>query len=340
MNVSHLWMDSFGMRNYKSLIINVLDNGLSRGDRTGTGTIGLFGEKLVYDLLDGFPVVSLKQTYWKLSIKEKLWMISGSRNNNDLKAAKVTIWDEWALPNGDLGPVYGSQWRHWPVVKKIDEETIIEAGRELQRNGATNLLDPYYSEIDQIQLLVDGLKNNPFSRRHILTAWNWSYIPDEKLSPHENVENGMMCLAPCHMMAQFYVSDVTKEDVQKYIAYQKATGESYDNIPTRKLSCQLYCRSQDLCLGTPFNLVGYATLTMILAKQCGYMPGVYHHVIGDAHIYKNHIYGAEEMVQREPFKTPYLKINNNVASIFDYKIDDFELVGYKYHPPISFDISI
>lgn len=328
------------MLQYKELCLKVLNEGQVRKDRTGTGTVSLFGEKLKINLLKGFPIVTLKQTYWKAAIKEKLWMLSGSSNNNDLKDAGVTIWDEWALPDGNLGPIYGSQWRHWPVIKKIDEETIIDAGRDLQKNGATNLLDSYYSEIDQISILIDGLKNNPFSRRHILNSWNWSFVPDEKISPHENVENGMMSLPPCHMMAQFYISKATNEDVKKYIDYQKNINESYDNIPEYKLSAQVYCRSQDLCLGTPFNLVGYSALVMMLAKQCGYMPGDYHHIIGDAHIYMNHVDGAREMLSRYPLSSAYLKINNNVFSIFDYKIEDFTVMNYKHHPAISFDISV
>jgi thymidylate synthase len=244
------------------------------------------------------------------------------------------------LSDGNLGPIYGSQWRHWPVFKKIDDETLIDAGRELQKNGATNLLDPYFSEIDQISILIDGLKNNPFSRRHILNSWNWSFIPDEKLSPHKNVENGMMSLPPCHMMAQFYISEATNEDVKKYIEYQNKIDEYCIDVPKHKLSCQLYCRSQDLCLGTPFNLVGYSSLVMMLAKQCGYMPGDYHYIIGDAHIYLNHIAGAEEMLSRNPLPSAYLKINNNVSSVFDYKINDFSIINYNYHPAISFDISI
>ena len=303
------------MREYLRLINRVLAYGEARGDRTGTGTVSLFGEKITHNLLDGFPMVTSKTTYYKFSIKEILWMLTGSSNNNDLNKEGVTIWDEWCLADGDLGPIYGKQWRHWPT----------EDG-----------------EIDQIAILVDGLKNNPNSRRHIISAWNWSYIPNEKLSPHDNVAQGKMSLAPCHMMAQFYVSSVTTDDKIRWSAYQKAIGldGGIENAPDKKLSCQLYCRSQDLCLGTPFNMVGYAALTMMLADQCGYMPGMYHHIIGDAHVYNNHIDGAKLMMRRDPLPLSFLKINKNVESIFDYKIDDFEVVGYKSHPPISFDVSV
>ena len=221
------------------------------------------------------------------------------------------------IKNGDLGPVYGAQWRHWPT-----------------HDG---------KEVDQIALLVDGLKNKPFSRRHIINAWNWAFIPDESISPQENVEKGNMCLPPCHIMAQWYVSKATDADKYNYICYLLNSGVSESEIgtvPEYKLDCQMYQRSADICLGVPFNILGYSTLTMMLAKQCGCMPGVYNHIIGDAHIYLNHVDKLKMQLTREPYPLPYLRIRDGVESIFDYRIEDFELVNYKHHDSISFDVAV
>ncbi len=507
------------MLEYNNLCLRILDTGEVRKDRTGVGTVSVFGEKLVFNLLKGLPVVTSKKIAVITAIKELLWMLSGSSSNNDLVPNNVHIWDEWQsshakwedpsrrnvwiekkiyshqateyygnfsytnlnlcvdsidyklantwqkmmyrcykkdndnykfyggngvtvcekwhnplsfiedvktilnwslkkdnwndyqldkdyfgsniyspdttvwlnqlenlayigkpllvtddngiateyitleeaseslhlpkstlhrwildgvsdkcdlkyrkylkynfkyadkegyvlrkeIKNGDLGPIYGSQWRNW-----------------ISSNGS----------IDQISLLVNGLKNNPFSRRHILNAWNCAFIPDETLSPQENVKLGKMCLPPCHMMAQWYVLKATDQDKKDYLEYMQSIGEEHENIPEYKLNCQMYMRSNDVVLGLPFNLIGYSVLTMMLAKQCGYMPGYYHHVIGDAHIYLNHIDNLKKQLERSSYPLPYLKILNGVDSIDNYKIDHFKLINYKHHDPIYYDVAI
>lgn len=301
------------MLEYNNLCLRILDTGEVRKDRTGVGTVSVFGEKLVFNLLKGLPVVTSKKIAVITAIKELLWMLSGSSSNNDLVLNNVHIWDEWKTEDGNLGPIYGSQWRNW-----------------ISSNGS----------IDQISLLVNGLKNNPFSRRHILNAWNCAFIPDETLSPQENVKLGKMCLPPCHMMAQWYVLKATDQDKKDYLEYMQSIGEEPENIPEYKLNCQMYMRSNDVVLGLPFNLIGYSVLTMMLAKQCGYMPGYYHHVIGDAHIYLNHIDNLKKQLERGSYPLPYLKILNGVDSIDNYKIDHFKLINYKHHDPIYYDVAI
>ncbi|MBP7966687.1 thymidylate synthase [Candidatus Woesebacteria bacterium] len=331
------------MLEFNNLAKRILAYGEERIDRTGTGTISCFGEKMSFNLLLGLPVVTGKKISWKLPIKELLWMLSGSSSNTDLNNKGVTIWDEWAV-DGNLGPVYGSQWRNWPVTDyEYHEDDIIMAGREMQLYGSTNALDGYSGHIDQITLLLDGLQNRPFSRRHIITAWNWAFIPQEDMTPQENVLAGNMCLPPCHIMAQWYVSKATYDDKINYASYQKYLGVvdfDIDSAPEYKLSCQMYQRSMDVCLGAPFNMIGYSVLTMMLAKQCGFMPGMYHHVIGDAHVYLNHVDNLKIQLSREPFSSPFLRINDNVKSIFDYKIEDFDLIGYKHHAPLSYSVAV
>lgn len=302
------------MLEYNKLCLHILDNGEIRSDRTGVGTISTFGEKLIFNLLKGLPVVTSKKVAVITAIKELLWMLTGSSSNKDLLENNVHIWDEWQTEYGDLGPIYGSQWRKW----KSSDGT----------------------EIDQISLLVDGLKTNPFSRRHILNAWNCAFIPSEALSPQENVRLGKMCLPPCHMMAQWYVLKATDQDKEDYLAYMQAINETVTVIPEYKLNCQMYMRSNDVVLGLPFNLIGYSVLTMMLAKQCGYMPGYYHHVIGDAHIYLNHIDNLKKQLKRDNYPLPFLKILNGVNSIDNYKIEDFKLINYKHHDSIHYDVAV
>lgn len=322
------------MKEYIDLSNRILEFGEVRKDRTGVGTVSLFGEKMVFDLLDGFTAVTTKLVYCKTAIKEGLWICSGSTSNLDLKAQKVSIWDEWALPNGELGPIYGKQLRDF--------------------NG-----------VDQLAMLVEGLKNKPFSRRHIISYWNPEVLPFENLSPQDNVELGLQALPPCHAFAQWYVSNADNYDRVRYMHYLNIierirmtdeelflshNQENYDtdkmnqildsyNIPKLKLSCQLYQRSADVVLGIPFNLVMYPMLTMMLAQQCGFIHGMYHHVIGDAHVYLNHVEAFKEQLSRDPYPRPILKINNLVESVFDYKTDDFELIDYQHHEPISYAVA-
>ncbi len=264
------------MEQYHKLMQHILDNGVDRGDRTGTGTRSVFGYQMRFDLSKGFPVITTKKLHLRSIIHELLWFISGDTNIKYLKDNKVSIWDEWADEDGNIGPVYGHQWRSWPDGK-----------------GGT---------IDQIKILIDGLKNNPESRRHIVSAWNVADI-------HK------MALPPCHNMFQFYVAN-------------------------GKLSCQLYQRSADVFLGVPFNISSYALFTMMLAQVCGLEAGDFVHTFGDTHLYSNHFDQAKLQLSRELRPLPTMKINPDVKDIFSFKFEDFELVGYDPHPHIKAAVAI
>jgi len=264
------------MVQYLNLLDHILKHGVRKDDRTGTGTISVFGYQMRFDLQEGFPLLTTKKLHLKSIIHELLWFLKGETNIRYLNENGVTIWDEWADANGELGPVYGYQWRSWPTVD----------GRH----------------IDQISRVVDSLKNNPDSRRHIVSAWNVGEI-----------EN--MALPPCHVLFQFYVAN-------------------------GKLSCQLYQRSADVFLGVPFNIASYALLTMMMAQVCGYEPGEFVHTLGDTHIYLNHIEQVKLQLTREPRKLPRMVINPEVKSIFDFKYTDFKLEDYNPHPHIKGDIAV
>lgn len=258
--------------NYLQLLRHVLEKGERRDDRTGTGTLSVFGYQMRFDLSDGFPVLTTKKLHLRSIIHELLWFLKGDTNIRYLQDNKVTIWDEWADANGNLGPVYGSQWRNW--------------------NG-----------IDQIQKLIEGIKNNPNSRRHIVSAWNVSDIEKMKLPP-------------CHALFQFYVH---KDE---------------------RLSCQLYQRSADIFLGVPFNIASYALLTMMIAQVTGLKAGDFVHTLGDAHLYLNHIEQAKEQLQRKPRALPRMRMNTEIKNIFDFKFEDFELVEYDPYPAIKAPIAV
>ncbi|HEY8964021.1 MAG TPA: thymidylate synthase, partial [Alphaproteobacteria bacterium] len=259
------------MQQYLDLLTHVLNNGTKKEDRTGTGTYSVFGYQTRYDLSEGFPMVTTKKLHLKSIIHELLWFLSGDTNIKYLKDNGVRIWDEWADENGDLGPVYGYQWRSWPA--------------------------PDGRHIDQISNLVEMIKKNPDSRRLIVSAWNPALIEE-------------MALPPCHCLFQFYVAD-------------------------GKLSCQLYQRSADIFLGVPFNIASYSLLTLMIAQVCGLKPGEFVHTLGDAHLYSNHIEQAREQIIRKPFPLPEMHLNPHVTNIFDFKFEDFELVGYEAHPTIK-----
>lgn len=252
------------MQQYLDLMRHVRDNGTFKSDRTGTGTYSVFGYQMRFDLSEGFPCVTTKKLHLRSILHELLWFLQGDTNIKYLKDNKVSIWDEWADENGNLGPVYGYQWRSWPT--------------------------PDGGHVDQIKNLVDQIKNNPDSRRLIVSAWNVANIED-------------MALPPCHCLFQFYVAD-------------------------GKLSCQLYQRSADIFLGVPFNIASYAQLTMMLAQVCGLEVGEFVHTFGDAHLYSNHMDQVELQLSRTPKALPELKMNPDVKDIFDFTYDDFELVGY------------
>lgn len=277
------------MKAYLDLLQDVLDNGVEKGDRTGTGTRSVFGRMVRYDLAEGFPLLTTKKLHIRSILHELLWFLNGETNIKYLKDNGVSIWDEWATPEGELGPVYGYQWRHWP--------------------------DGKGGHIDQIAELVEGLKNNPNSRRHIFHAWNVAQLPDESKKPWENAAEGRMALPPCHLLYQFYVAD-------------------------NKLSAMLYIRSNDLFLGNPYNTASLAFLTHMLAQQCGYEPGEIVISMADLHLYQNHLEQARTQLQREPRKLPKLVIHRKPESIFDYRFEDFEIVDYDPHPHIAAPIAV
>ena len=274
---------------YLDLMQHVRDNGVEKSDRTGTGTKSVFGYQLRFDLAKGFPLVTTKKCHLKSIIHELLWFIKGESNIAYLSENGVKIWDAWATEDGELGPVYGVQWRNWPST-----------------NGET---------IDQLAQLIHDLKTNPDSRRHIITAWNPSLLPDTSISPSENAEQGKQALPPCHTLFQFYVLN-------------------------GKLSCQLYQRSADIFLGVPFNIASYALFTMMIAQVCDLELGDFVHTFGDAHLYLNHMEQVNEQLSRSPLALPTMKINPDVDSIFDFTFEDFELVDYQSHAHIKAPISV
>lgn len=264
------------MQQYLTLLQKILDEGVQKSDRTGTGTISIFGYQMRFNLQDGFPLLTTKKLHTRSIIHELLWFLKGETNIQYLKENNVSIWDEWADTDGNLGPVYGYQWRSWPT--------------------------PDGKHIDQITNLINQIKNNPDSRRLIVSAWNVGEI--EK-----------MALPPCHCLFQFYVAE-------------------------NKLSCQLYQRSADTFLGVPFNIASYALLTMMVAQVCNLEPGDFVHTFGDVHLYNDHIEQAKLQLTRETKTLPQMKINPAIKNIFDFTIHDFELVNYDPHPHIKAKVSV
>ena len=264
------------MKQYLDLLEHITSTGVEKTDRTGTGTISVFGHQMRFDLSEGFPLLTTKKLHLKSIIYELLWFLKGETNIKSLNNNGVTIWDEWANENGELGPIYGYQWRSWPTASG--------------------------DHIDQISQIIDSIKNNPNSRRHLVCAWNVGQIDQ-------------MALPPCHVLFQFYVAN-------------------------GKLSCQLYQRSADVFLGVPFNIASYALLTMMVAQVTGLQPGEFIHTLGDTHIYLNHIEQVKLQLSREPRSLPKMVINPEVKSIFDFKYEDFSLQDYNPHPHIKGAIAI
>lgn|SRR5574344_1394553 len=264
------------MKPYLDLLTRILSEGIIREDRTGTGTIGIFGHQMRFDISEGFPLVTTKKLHLKSIIYELLWFLQGSTNVKYLQDNGVRIWNEWAKPDGELGPIYGYQWRSWPDYKG--------------------------GHVDQIARVIDDIKHNPYSRRHIVSAWNVAEIDE-------------MQLPPCHILFQFYVAE-------------------------GKLSCQLYQRSADSFLGVPFNIASYALFTMMVAQVTGLKPGTFVHTLGDAHIYMNHIEQVKLQLTRQPFALPQMRINPDVKSIDGFSYDDFVLENYQAHPHIKGDVSV
>lgn len=264
------------MRQYLDLLQKLLDEGIERPDRTGTGTLGLFGHQMRFDLAEGFPVLTTKKCHLRSIVHELLWFLKGDTNIAYLKENGVRIWDDWADENGDLGPVYGYQWRNWP--------------------------NPDGTHTDQIVQLIERIKANPHSRRHVISAWNPSFIDD-------------MALPPCHCLFQFHVQD-------------------------GRLNCQLYQRSADTFLGVPFNIASYALLTMMIAQACDLQPGDFVHTFGDVHLYLNHVDQAREQLTREVRTLPTMKLNPDVKDLFAFSYEDFELCDYDPHPHIKAAVSV
>ena len=264
------------MKAYLDLLRHIRDHGTRKGDRTGTGTISIFGHQVRFDLRESFPLVTTKRVHMKSVIHELLWFLRGETNIRSLSEAGVTIWNEWADENGELGPVYGKQWRSWAAA-----------------DGRT---------VDQISWLIDEIRNNPDSRRLVVSAWNAAEIE-------------RMALPPCHTLFQFYVVE-------------------------GRLSCQLYMRSADVFLGVPFNIASYALLTLMIAQTCGLHPGDFVLTFGDAHLYSNHLEQVETQLAREPYPGPVMRLNPDVTSVFDFKYEDFALEGYEHHPGIKAPVAV
>jgi len=277
------------MKTYHDLIRHVRDHGVRKSDRTGTGTLSVFGYQMRFDLDDGFPLVTTKKLHLRSIIHELLWFIRGDTNVGYLNEHGVSIWDEWADEQGRLGPVYGEQWRSWPA--------------------------PGGESIDQLARIVERIRRRPDSRRHVVSAWNPTVLPDENLAPHENPAQGRMALAPCHTMFQFWVAD-------------------------GRISLQLYQRSADCFLGIPFNVASYALLLMMVGQVTGLKPWEFIHTLGDAHLYMNHLDQVDEQLAREPYPLPEMRLNIERTRLEDFVFEDFELVGYRSHPAIKAPIAV
>ena len=277
------------MKQYLDLLQDILDNGVRKDDRTGTGTLSVFGRQYRHNLADGFPLLTTKKLHLKSIINELIWFLSGDTNTRWLKENGVSIWDEWATEEGDLGPLYGAQWTAWPT-----------------KDGGS---------INQIDYVVDCLRNKPDSRRILFHGWNVEYLPDEGVSPQENVKAGRMALPPCHLLYQFYVAEGV-------------------------LSAQLLIRSSDSFLGLPYNTASLAVLTMMLAQQCDLTPGEIIICTGDSHIYSNHLEQVQEQLGREPRPLPRLNILRRPDSIYDYRFEDFELLDYSPYAHIAAPVAV
>jgi thymidylate synthase len=274
---------------YHQLLKQILDTGTVRGDRTGTGTKSIFGAQLRFNLAEGFPLVTTRKVFFKGVIHELLWFLAGDTNIKYLTQNNVHIWDAWADENGDLGPVYGAQWRAWPA--------------------------PDGHKIDQISQVVSQIRSNPNSRRHIVSAWNPAVLPDERISPQDNVRAGRAALASCHALYQFYVAE-------------------------GRLSCLLYQRSVDSPVGLVFNIAQYALLTHLVAQQTDFEAGDFIWTGGDCHIYLNQVDGVRELLRREPRPLPKLVLKRKPASMLEYQFEDIEISGYDSHPPIKFPVAV
>lgn len=321
------------MKVYLDLLEDILTNGVKKQDRTGTGTIGVFGRQYRVDLSKGFPLLTTKKLHWKSIAGELIWMLSGSVNNNDLVAKGVHIWDEWAKPNGDLGPIYSKQWRAW------------NTGRDIPTPDKDGHIWHLPESIDQISELINNLLNNPNSRRHVVSAWNVADLP-------------RMSLAPCHCLFQMNCRPMTPKQRLFHAIYEtgnialalsmdlvedniveRLLATTYSDAPKYFLDCQLYQRSCDTFLGVPYNTASYSLLTHMLADQCNMIPGEFIHTFGDTHLYLNHIEQAKLQLSREPRPLPTLRLTPR-TSIFDYVFEDCVIENYDAHPTIKAAVSV
>lgn len=312
---------------YLDHMTDLLELGAKKDDRTGTGTVSIFGHQIVHNMRDGFPLLTTKKVFTKGIIHELLWFLKGETNIKSLTDNGVHIWDEWATDEGELGPVYGEMWRNWPTV-----------------DG--------FIGIDQIKRMILTLKNNPNSRRNIVSAWNPDFLPSDILSPKENAESGRQALPPCHTFFQTnceeipFLERLEHERAGKiYVegAKSKATiGRILDKkkVPKYYLDLQLYQRSADWFLGVPFNAASYSLLLMMLAQVTNMVPRNFIHTFGDTHLYLNHLGQANEQLSREPKQMPHVRLNARIEDIDDFIYDDFEIVGYDPHPAIKAEVSV
>lgn len=299
-------MRSYHDDTYLDELAAIRKYGVKRNDRTGTGTLGMFGPQMRFDLRKGFPLLTTKKVHWKSVVHELLWMLSGSTNVKDLQKVGVSIWDEWADENGELGPVYGAQWRSWPN---------LDYSRDV--GGLVN------RPIDQIANVQESLRKNPDSRRHIVSAWNPADVDKMKLPP-------------CHCLFQFF----SAPDESGVCSAHQTPDQSCRICYPRVLHCHLYQRSADMFLGVPFNIASYALLTQMMAQTTGHTPGVFIHTLGDAHIYLNHLDQVTEQLARMPLPAPTVKLNPDVKNILDFKFEDITLEGYEHHPAIKAPVAV
>ena len=320
---------------YLALLEKLLNTAKYKDDRTNTGTYSVFGPQIVADLREGFPLLTTKKVFHRGILHELLWFLSGDTNIKYLLENNVHIWDEWALENGDLGPVYGKMWRNWP--------------------------NPNGPEVDQIQYLINLIKNNPYSRRQLVCGWNPALLPDENKTHKENVESGLQALPPCHTLFQFYCEDMSllervhhlhsedsillKDNAQFFEnfgenkeAIEKLLNEN--NVPDKYISCKLYQRSGDIFLGVPFNIASYAMLTHMVAQVVNMVPKEFIHTFGDLHLYSNHVEQAKEQLSRNQMDFPKLHIKNRGQNIDEFVFEDFEITGYNPHSYIKAPVAV
>jgi len=359
------------MQEYLDFLNDIIENGRDKGDRTGTGTRAVFGRSMRFDLSEGFPLLTTKSVHFKSIVHELLWFLSGDTNNNTLKQNGVRIWDEWALENGDLGPIYSKQWVSWEDTKCIPSQEWVSnpAYREAGYEQVTEFTDGadgsatvvIRRKINQIQNAIDTLRSNPNSRRILVSAWNPADLPDESVSPQDNVKNGKAALPACHTLFQFYTEEMPLSerltwaygnrpeilnDCQDALCTRAEVGHSLldkHSVPRHTLSCLMYQRSCDSFLGLPFNIASYALLTMMVAEQCNMAYGDYIHVTGDTHLYQNHLQEptiVQEQLSRAPLRLPRVRFARKPDSIFDYVYEDIVLEDYAPHPAIKAKVSV